>query len=136
LLNELKSSNYKSLNVILISEKWLNKMKVKYNYNLVEKILKDKRKNEINSDLIEKLAQKYPLNPQIQDYLPRKQEIEYYLDTDIYYFINYTFIDKKCLDIFKEEIDKNNLEFKERYLCLIKDCIYALIYYENALEVF
>ena len=136
LLNELKSTNYKSLNVILISEKWLNNMKVKYNYNLVEKILKDKRKNEINSDLIEKLAQKYPLNPQIQDYLPRKQEIEYYLDTDIYYFINYTFIDKKCLDIFKEEIDKNNLEFKERYLCLIKDSIYALIYYEDALEVF
>ena len=136
LLNELKSSNYISLNVILISEKWLNKMKVKYNYNLVEKILKDKRKNEINSDLIEKLAQKYPLNPQIQDYLPRKQEVENYLDTDIYYFINYTFIDKKCLDIFKEEIDKNNLEFKERYLCLIKDYIYALIYYEDALEVF
>ena len=61
-------------------------MKDKYNYNLVKKILKDKGKDEINSDFIVKLANKYPLNPQIQDYLPQKQNSEYYLDTGIYYF--------------------------------------------------
>jgi len=136
LINGLKNSNYKCLKVILICKKCLKNMKDKYNYNLVKKILKDKGKDEINSDFIVKLANKYPLNPQIQDYLPQKQNSEYYLDTGIYYFINYTYINKECLDIFKEEIDKKNFQFKERYLYLIKDYIYALVYYENILEVF
>ena len=135
LLNELQTSNYKTLKVILISIKWLDEMKDKYNYNLVKNELKDKEEDEINFDFIVKLARKYPLNPQLQDYIPKKQQVKYYLDTKLYYFINYTFIDRKCLGIFKEEIDKENLEFKERSLFLIKNNIYVLVYYPDVLEV-
>lgn len=135
LLNELQTSNYKILKVILINRKWLNEMKNKYNYNLVKNILANKEEEEINSNFIENLANKYPLNPQLQDYIPKKQSINHYLDSKIYFFVNYTFIDKKCLDIFKEEIDKENLKFKERNLYLIKNNIYALVYYPKVLQV-
>ena len=135
LLKELQTSNYKTLKVILISRKWLDEMRDKYNYNLVKNELKDKEEDEINYEFIVKLASKYPLNPQIQDYIPKKQSVKYYLDTKLYYFVNYTFIDRKCLDLFKEEIDKEKLKFKERNLYLIKNNIYILVYYQNILEV-
>ena len=131
-LFQIKSENTnKELDIFLIDKNWINNFKNKCNYTLI----KNNQNNIDSNTFINNLSRNYPINESILENKPKEPEKKI-LDNNIYYYIDYEFIDNKTLEIFFNVFNMFNVNlFKKYKVIFLYHNDFIVIYNNKNLEL-